>query len=416
MTDNKTNQRYRANGTALEMKSGITPSLLSISLFLLTATVAIPARLSAQQHGNVVHIAFTAQRWHASSTVEPSDSQFVTKEGFPDGLLILKQGSVVLDNLSFADGVIEFDMKPIAEDMSGIQFRTQGPPELRNAEEFYIRSSVDCRASDDCVQYAPVINGFMLWNFYPQYQTRAFVLDGWNHIKLVISGQRMNVYLNQQLEPALAVGELEGKSRAGGIELQGPAYFANFTVRPRDTGGLSAQPLPDPVRKDLNIVRKWRLGPLTNWNRRDVKYSDKPSSSLAWKVVMAERFGVVNLNREFTLSQRPPLITWMQTTVTSDRDQVAHVSLAWLGQAWIFVNGQFVSSAKNFYYPSAERRNPDGRLSFENGSFDLPLRHGTNEIVISAFNSIHDDPTKLNRYGWGLGMRFDSVAGVHFEK
>ena len=37
-----------------------------------------------------------------------------------------------------------------------------------NAEEFYLRTGPDCRAYDDCIQYAPVPHGFILWNIYPE--------------------------------------------------------------------------------------------------------------------------------------------------------------------------------------------------------------------------------------------------------
>jgi hypothetical protein len=377
-----------------------------------------PITLLAQQNGQHerVSLSFNAQRWHLVDTGEKTNVQFLAQEGFPGGLLALKQGSLALNDFHFTDGTIEFDMKPIGEDMPGIRFRTQGSADEGNAEEFYVRSQPDCRASDDCLQYAPVIHGFMLWNFYPQYQTQAFVLDGWNHVKMVISGRRMNVYLNQQPQPALSVGELEGESRSGGIELSGPAYFANLTVTPGEPGGLSAQPLPDPAARDLHIVRRWQLGDLTSWDREDIKYSERPSSSGSWKPVRAERFGLVNLNRDFINSKQPPKVTWMRTTVMSDRDQSEQVSLAWLGEAWVFVNGEPAGSGKNFYYPDAERRSPDGRLSFENGSFTLPLKSGSNEIIVAMLTDVHDDPTRPNRYGWGLGMRFGNVTGLRLDR
>jgi hypothetical protein len=398
----------------------VTDNLSNMKLFhqlallplFLAALCPLPLLSQPADQPEKVAIHFNAQQWHVDNSGETPDVQFLTKEGFPGGVAALKRGSIAPNGFTFTDGTIEFDMKPIGEDMPGIQFRTQAPAEAKNAEEFYIRTSADCRASDDCVQYAPVIHGFMLWNFYPQYQTQAFVLEGWNHVRLVVSGRRMNVYLNYQPQPALSVGELEGESKSGGIELSGPAYFANFFVAPGQTEGLNPQPLPDPSAHDRNIVRKWQLGSLTTWNRGAVKYAEHPGSSGPWKPVTAERFGIVNLNREFTVSREGPKLTWMRTTVSSDHDQPKHVSLAWIGQAWVFVNGQFVTSGKNFYYPEGERRNPDGRLSFENGSFDIPLRKGENQIMIAFLTNVHDDPARPNHYGWGLGMRFDDTAGV----
>jgi hypothetical protein len=47
--------------------------------------------------------------------------------------------------------------------------------------------------------------------------------------------------------------------------------------------------------------------------------------------------------------------------------------------------------------------NPDGRLSLENGAFDLPLQKGRNEVVVALAN---------NFYGWGLEMRMDNLKGI----
>lgn len=142
----------------------------------------------------------------------------------------VKSGDIALNDLRLCDGTIEFDMKPLAEDIPGIRFRVR---DHQNAEEFYIRSLPDCRAENDCIQYSPVIHGFMLWNVYPEYQVKAPVFsDGWNHVKLIDSRKRMNVFINDAAQPTLEVGELLADTAEGGIELHGPALFANLTVTP----------------------------------------------------------------------------------------------------------------------------------------------------------------------------------------
>ncbi len=337
---------------------------------------------------------------------------FIQQEGFPQGILALKSGAAQLDDLAFRDGTIEFDMKPIGEDIPGIQFRVQGDRFAENGEEFYIRSSPDCRASNDCIQYSPVIHGFLLWNSYPQFQTQALVLEGWNHLRLVVSGHRMNVYLNWTSTPALAVGSLESRSMAGRLELKGPAYYANLKVTPGATGGLPSTATPDPTISDHRYLRQWQLAPLARFsappNNTDVA---RLAPSGNWKPIAAERFGMVNLNREFPLRFEAPPLTWLRSTVISDREQAKHVSVGWIGQVWVFLNGERVAEGRNLYSVEGARRNPDGRMSLENGSFDLPLRRGTNEVVVALVPSIHADLTP-NRYGWGLEMRLSDLNGV----
>jgi hypothetical protein len=259
-----------------------------------------------------------------------------------------------------------------------------------------------------------VINGFMLWNVYPEYQGRAPVFpDGWNHVRLVVSGRRMNVFVNDSVQPTLIVGELIGSASQGGLELHGPAAFANLVVTAGKTDGLSPAPLADSMGNIPGIVHAWELGSLTPLHYGSIPaYAERPQAPKAWKPIRSERFGIVNLNRQFSASNEPPALTWIRSFVDSDRGQMKQISLGWIGQAWVFVNGSLVTSGKNFYYPESERQRPDGRLSLENGSFPIPLRRGHNEITIALYSSVHDDARSRTAYGWGLAMRYDDLRGL----
>jgi hypothetical protein len=217
--------------------------------------------------------------------------------------------------------------------------------------------------------------------------------------------------------PALVVGGLESSSTEGGIEFRGPAIFGNLTVAPDAVEGLSPEATPDPTANDHGMVRRWQLGFLTPLPEgSSPSYADLPGDSSAWTPVTAGRFGMVNLNRNFTFTMQPPNLTWLRSYVTSDRDQKEHVSLGWLGQVWVFVNGKLVTEAKNFYDPEPERRDPDGRLALENGSYDIPLQRGKNEIVIALYPTIHDNHKTPNRYGWGLEMRYEDTTGLSMPR
>ena len=380
-------------------------------LLVVIFRVSPPNSLRAEAPGTRASqvVSMTASHWHPVG--EKVDVQYLVKEGFPEGIMALKSGDLALNDLSFRDGAIEFDMKPLAEDIPGIRFRQR---DAQNAEEFYIRSFPDCRAENDCIQYSPVINGFMLWNVYPQYQRRAPVFaDGWNHVRLVISGKRMNVFVNDSVRPTLVVGELLGNTQQGGLELHGPAAFANLVVSPGETDGLSPVPLPDGTGSNTSIVHSWLLGPLTPLHYGSAPgYAECPQDPKTWKPIRSERFGIVNLNRQFHASNEAPALTWVKSSVDSDRDQQKEVSLGWIGQTWVFVNGSLITSGKNFYYPESERRSPDGRLSLQNGSFLIPLHRGHNEIMIALYSSVHDDARSRTSYGWGLAMRYEDMRGL----
>lgn len=367
-----------------------------------------------------IKIPMTAEHWRPlgpDSMGPKADLEFLKKEGFSQGLLIVKAGTSELTGLTFRTGTIEYDFKPLAADMPGIQFRDSGPEGKQDGEEIYFRMFGECRASNDCVQYAPEIHGFMLWNIYPQYQNQAFVLDGWNHVRLVVSANRLNVYVNYQPMPALGIGHLESGSGEGSMKFRGPAVFANLVITPGKVDGLSAQSLPDSTASDPGMVQHWQLSSLAPLpNPRTPVYSEMPTDPGAWTKENADRGGLLNLNRQYVVSEDPPAIGWLRFNVQAAQTGTRHVSLGWLGEVWVFVNGHLVTEGKNFYDPESERRDPDGRLSLDNGSFDIPLQKGNNEIAIALYASVHDDFRPRTRFGWGLMMRFADPHGLSFPK
>src|SRR5262249_24108232 len=123
---------------------------------------------------------------------------------------------------------------------------------------------------------------------------------GRNHIRMLVSGSRMNVFVNDAASPTLEVGRLEGDAMAGGLLLQGPGTFANMVVTPGAVDGLSPKPASDPMDGDRCVIRNWRVSPFSALpNGKDVVYDDMPAGSEKWKPIGAERNGLVNLSRVY---------------------------------------------------------------------------------------------------------------------
>jgi hypothetical protein len=378
------------------IRSACALGLLSATSTFATTTAPLP-------------IPLVADSWQTSG-----NAAFITREAFPNGILQVtsesEQGFVALKDQHFDNGTIEFDIKPVGEEMPGIRFHQQDGD---TADMLYIRVSPDCPASQDCLQYVPIIKGRVLWDVYPQYQAAApFRENEWNHIRLVISGKRMNVYVNGRTEPSLRVAHLEGDANTGTIAFEGTAYYANLTLAPGVTNGLDPKSPTDPAAGDRRYLVLWQgTDPVSMNTTEHLSLSDMPSSASNWSPVTADYGGLINLSRFHapTPKQAPPQVIWLRTTVQSDRDQVRHVAVGWLREIWVFANGKPVFSGKNLYNVKGGRKAPDGRLSLENDGFDLPLHKGTNEIAV-AING--DTPDMRGRYGWGFIMRMDQADGI----
>jgi hypothetical protein len=346
-----------------------------------------------------IKIAMTADRWQTKENAE-----FLRQLGFFQGLMRLNSGTAVLKGVTFSDGTIEFDVNTIGRGAPGIAFRQQDDDDF---ELLYLRPDPNCPAFRACIQYAPQTHGVLLWDLFPQYENRAPLRDnGWNHIKMVISGRRMNVFVNDAPSPTLEVGRLEGAAVTGGLRLQGPATFANMVIAPGSVDGLSPEPARDPLDGDRGLVRHWHLSPFSELpHGKDPLYSELPDASQKWTTISTERNGLANLSRVYGRPVHAPnrAVAWLKTTITSDGKQTKTVDIGWTREVWLFVNGKLVYADQNFFDQEELRKAPDGRCSLENGTFLLPLEAGDNEVAVAVAN---------NFFGWGLMLRLADTEGV----
>jgi hypothetical protein len=375
-------------------------ALLALAVLALsTAGRAQYDRLSRAPAGDPVAVPMTADHWETKENAE-----LLRQLGFYRGLMRLNSGNAVLKGTTFSDGTIEFDVNTIGRGSPGIAFRQQNDD---NFELLYLRPDPACAAFAACMQYAPQTHGVLLWDLFPQYQTRAPLREnGWNHIKMVVSGRRMNVFVNDVQTPTLRVGRLEGDAVTGGVRLQGPATFANMVITPGAVDGLPPEPVADAADTDRGLVRRWRLSPSSALpNGKEATYADMPGPSAEWKTLITERKGLANISRVFgrPLPESTRAVAWLKTTITSDKKQTKKVEIGWTRELWVFVNGKLVYADKNLFEVDGSRKFPDARCSLENGAAMLALEPGENEIAVALAN---------NFFGWGLVLRVADPEGI----
>lgn len=353
-------------------------------------------------------VPITSVAWTSLGNIE-----FEHGRGERTDLLRVNSGAAELKGAPFSNGTIEYDVEELpggeGMDFPSVRFRQR---DGSTAEQLYLRPHAGCMTSNDCIQYAPVVHDSLMWDMYPEYQSGGPIqATGWNHLKLVIAGRRLEAFVNRAATPTLVVDALAGDAASGSIQLNGPALYRNIQVIPGVSTILASTSGRNDPENDWRMLRHWQLseqhfvapGPMPD-------YAEMPVNS-KWIGVRAERSGLMNLTRYFEAAPRAVgALAWLKTTVFSDRDQTKRVSIGWTREVRVFANGQSIFAEKNYYYGlQSTRRSPDGLLSLENGSFDLPLHRGMNEIAVALNNFF---PGSAVHSGWGMKLQIEDLDGI----
>lgn len=343
-----------------------------------------------------IKVAMSAGSWEFPA----GSAEFVNHRNMP--AMKLSGPTVVLKEVQFTDGTIEYDLEPQTDGFTGIYFRMADD---KDAEYFYLRvGRAGNPAAMDAVQYAPIIKDINMWDMLDHYQGPAVIKKGeWNHIKLVISGKQMLIYVNDLSKATLQIARLEGNTSTGSIAFDGKCVVANLVVKPGAVEGLSASEGIDPTYRDPRYLRAWQVTePQPLPKGRELFDGDFPKVSTEWKAISAERLGLVNLTRLHGRSESRRFV-WLRTKLVTTAEQTRTISLGFSDEVWVYINRQPVFVDKNLYISQAMRKYPDGRISIENSKFELPLKAGENELLIGVANDF---------FGWGLIARLDKMEGI----
>lgn len=380
--------------------------LLAYAFLLLNATAIAQKtrRKSAAPEAAApasVTVPITPERW----TFQSGKVEFIEHRGVKALKIGASSGPVVANGVTFANGTIEYDVEPVAPPFWSVYFRRKDD---KVQEIFYLRNRLNQPLANDAVQYAPYVDGVNLWDLFDPYQAPATLKAGdWNHVKLVISGYQMRVYVNDMTRPVLEIPRLEADVQAGGLAFDGQGIVANVVVKPDATEGLAAYPGPDLTNHDARYLRAWQVSePASLPPGTELTAANLPKPEQPWQALQAERMGLVNLTRRFGNSQNQRRVVWLKTTIRSTTAQKPLLRLGFSDEVWVFVNGQPVFVDKNLY-PQNMRKMPDGRISIENAAFALPLKAGDNEVLVGVAN---------NFFGWGLMARLETANDLDIPR
>jgi hypothetical protein len=395
-------------------------SVLLGSMLLIASTVqaqnASPKLLALRSSfaETTILVPMKADRWLSNG-----NATFTAGDHAPDGVLEVNKGSVEAKDLIFGDGTIEFDMYMPEHGILGMRLRAQN---RENAEALYFRPQKNCDTSSDCLQYMPLEHGAFEWDLFPEYQASAPIHTlSWNHLRVVVLGRTMRVYVNRSSQPALSVDHMEGSALAGGLTFGGPAKYANLVITPTRPSSAATQAAPE--RRD-GFLRHWQISTASVLpSILDTKlnapmgvqppYVSMPPDGKAWRTVTAETKGLVNFSHEVGSARDAAVISlaWAKTTLVSDKAQSKTVQIGWVREIWVYVNGTLVFSGRNIEgLPAAKAA--DERISLENGTFRLPLKKGKNEIAIALDDNL---PGNIQHFGWGMELKLRDSTGIFVD-
>ncbi len=355
----------------------------------------------AYAQNEINSIMMTPDKWE----YEEGKFEFIKVNGASIIQSINGGGRIYLKGEKFKSGTISFEVNLEKGGFTGIYFREN--EKRSESEHFYIRAFWPVALNNrNALQYCAEYDSVSIWDLTDEYQAPANLIKGWNKVKLVVSDHQMLVYVNDMINPSLHVPVLEGPKEAGYISFTGNGSFRNLQLENGKIGNLPNVPGYDPTTFDPNYLKTWEVSTPSPYPfGKEIMNEDLPDSTSIWKPIQAKHRGQVVLNEEFGAPENGKRrIVWLRKVINSESDQVKRLDFGFSDEVFVILNNTLLYVDKN-QYGSPIMKEPKGRSSIMNTSFDVPLKKGENEILVGLTNYF---------YGWGLVARFDNVDGLSF--
>lgn len=306
--------------------------------------------------------------------------------------LHLHNGRAVLPDAAFINGIVEFEVMVTPErGFHGIHFRVQ---DENNSENFYIRPHQS--GNPDANQYTPIFNGLPGWQLYygPQFSAPTrYRFSQWMPVRIVVAGDRADIYVDDMNEPALHIAQLKHRRVAGSLVLSSgyaPAYFTGFRFERQDSPAIvgSGAPMPAPP---AGIVTTWSVSsPFDGTTLARVKsLGAEHRTDLRWEDLEVEDRGYANLARVASRATNADTV-FARVRLTADDHETRLLRFGYSDRVRVYLNGNLLYVGDNGYMTR------DYRFLGTIGLFDtIPLRltAGDNELEFAVSESFG---------GWGV--------------
>ncbi len=323
--------------------------------------------------------------------------------------LALGGGRLWLDDIDFADGVIEFDVA--YAEMPGFIGPIWRARDDDHFEEIYFRAHLNKKP--DAVQYTPVENGNSAWQIFSDENaigplTQKF--GSWNHVKLVVEGDKADFHFNTEA-PALHIPDLKTSNKSGSIGLRTSgrggivAYFSNFSVRPlRDGEGVVGEAKEAPALPD-GLITRWTVSSVFPESMVDeaLTLPKKTTDGLAWTPLEVETNGIANISKITEQLENNDSTVFIRANIDAKKKIMKELRFGYSDRVRIYLNG------KRVYAGDAGWTVRDYRFLGTVGFFDsvgLDLKKGDNELLVAVSETFG---------GWAWAGVIEDQTGIEIK-
>jgi hypothetical protein len=317
----------------------------------------------------------------ANWDIEKQGASFTKKDG--NEVIKFDRGIAWAKGIDFADGTIEADLSVYPErSFGGICFRGDGEG---NAEIIYLRVPLSGR--DDAIQYVPSFHKEVNWQLYPEHQANYnFPQTGWVHMKIVLSGNTAQLYMDTVSHPLLTIDNLRTHNRSGkiGLTTLGEESFANLSYIPTPR----SEPRPVAMRKEDGLVTQYEISQSFTIDKQTKEVQYPASTMLIWKTVATDEDGLLNISKYYakqnseTYESRSNDMVWLKQELVEDKPVTRRMNFDFSNRVWIFLNGQILYHGDHSFFLKGTLYNGSIEKNFISDAIYLPLKKGNNELLI----------------------------------
>lgn len=319
--------------------------------------------------------------------------------------LYLDNGKATLIGSDFKNGIIDFDiLYERGRKFLGAIFRIQ---DSNNFEGFYIRAHQ--AGNPDALQYTPIFNGISGWQLYHgDGYTSAYnpLVNEWNHVRLIVYDNEMEVFINGMSQPVLKVYALKRKIQSGEIGLWtflGGAYYANLSYQQIDQPEFIDVTARFP-QDERTFIKEWSVFESFDDSLiTEVSHLDAfKLANMKWHKLSADYSGIINLSQISEVAENNNTV-FAKVKIISNENQIKKIDFGYSDIASWYLNNSIIYSGDNRFQSRDYRYL--GTIGFFDSAY-LSLKKGINEVVFAITEEMG---------GWGLKAKIDNLNGIEID-